>query len=69
MDFFSLTYDDYAIHAYGAQGESHGINGGLIQTLEGHTDFVNSVAFSSDGSMMASGSDDDTVILWGHTRP
>jgi hypothetical protein len=30
MVFFSLTYDDYAIHSDGAQCESHGINGSLI---------------------------------------
>jgi len=32
--------------------------------LTGHTGRVNSVAFSSDGKLFASGSDDRTVILW-----
>ncbi len=36
----------------------------LIDTLEGHTDEVNSVSFSPDGIMLASGSWDDTVKLW-----
>ena len=35
-----------------------------IATLEGHTDAVTSVAFSPDGTTLASGSWDDTLKLW-----
>ena len=36
----------------------------IIATLEGHTSWVTSVSFSPDGTILASGSDDETIRLW-----
>src|SRR6266536_2298979 len=38
--------------------------GALLQTLEGHSDLVNSVAFSPDSKQVVSRSGDQTVRLW-----
>ncbi len=35
-----------------------------LQTLEGHSGSVQSIAFSPDGKLLASGSDDKTIKLW-----
>lgn len=36
----------------------------LVRTLEGHSDWVLSVAFSADGKLIASGSHDKTIKVW-----
>jgi WD40 repeat protein len=36
----------------------------LLRIIDGHTDWVNSVAFAPDGRMLASGSSDNSVKLW-----
>ena len=39
-------------------------NATCIKTLTGHSNHVRSVAFSPDGRILASGSDNHTIILW-----
>ena len=36
----------------------------LIANLEGHASWVTSVSFSPDGTLLASGADDNMIILW-----
>ncbi|MFN6175164.1 MAG: WD40 repeat domain-containing protein, partial [Dolichospermum sp.] len=38
--------------------------GDCVRTLQGHSSWVMSVAWSPDGLTLASGSDDHTVKLW-----
>jgi len=35
-----------------------------LPSLVGHAKEVNCLAFSADGKLLASGSDDQTIILW-----
>jgi WD40 repeat protein len=41
--------------------------GAVLQTLQGHSGCVRSVAFSGDGKTLASGSDDRTIKIWNAT--
>ena len=35
-----------------------------LKTLEGHSYYINSVAYSPDGTKIISGSDDKTIKIW-----
>jgi len=42
---------------------------GSAQTVRGHNDIVRSVAFSPDGRILATGSNDNSVKVWDMSRP
>ena len=63
----SLFRKSFRSHAYdGLEVKTQLLNewNACIQTLEGHSSWVNSVVFSPDGSRVASGSGDNTVRVW-----
>lgn len=43
-------------------------NGGVLSTLTGDTDWVDSVAVNADGSLIASGSASGSVLVWSGTN-
>ena len=67
-DFPAHTFFFEALDLHGnAQFEDYTlaeISASNIATWKGHTDWLNSVSFSPDGTMLASGSHDNTVKLW-----
>jgi len=54
----ALIYGDYSIRFYDVEQQK------FTQKLRGHSSDVRSVAFSSDGKLLLSGSWDGTVLLW-----
>ena len=64
QEFASLCTGIISVTTFGI--DHHGSR--LVATLTEHEDRVNSVAYSSDGHLLASGSSDGTVRIW-DTRP
>ena len=63
-----VTYGKGGILACGINGSDillfDAKSGKYMSTLKGHTNAVNTASFSSDGTMLASASNDGTVRLW-----
>jgi uncharacterized caspase-like protein len=65
---FSLAFSRDGNRLISAVGEAMLLwdvaTGREIRTFKGHSDVINSISFSPDGSYIASGSSDKTVVLW-----
>jgi len=61
-NMIALALNNWSIELWSIEGEPGSWS--LIRTLQGHTNRVNAVEFSPDGSRLVSGSLDETVILW-----
>jgi WD40 repeat protein len=67
--FYSVTFSHDSAHlASASKGNTVKIwdtsSGKCLQTLKGHSSWVNSVAFSYDSTRLASASKDNTVKIW-----
>lgn len=66
INFLVFSTDDQqlAIASHGVVHLCEAKTGLALQTLRGHAQDVSSVAFSADGQLLASGSNDQTIRLW-----
>jgi WD40 repeat protein len=63
----AISYWNNTVAVGLSSGDIHYLNaitGSQAAVLSGHSDWVRSVTFSSDGVLLASGSDDKTIKLW-----
>lgn len=61
FSYTDASNEEYAVQVWDALTGKH------VYTYTGHADFVNAVAWSSDGKLIASGSGDKTVQVWDST--
>lgn len=54
----------HTIDTYNSNSINRLIGDGLIDTLTGHSDSINSVSISPNGQIIVSGSEDNTIKLW-----
>lgn len=64
------VWDLNTLSNYSSRSPTHRVIGdGLMYTLSGHSDSINAVAISSNGQLLVSGSEDNTIKLWNlHTQ-
>jgi WD40 repeat protein len=61
IKLWSLEHQSLKHQSFEPQSFDHGT---CLNTLQGHTDWVHTLAFSPDGTRLVSGSDDYTVKIW-----
>lgn len=66
MNTFTISKDRKSFYVAGESNSILQLNlkGLEMGRLEGHTAFINSIAISPNGQLLASGSDDKSVIIW-----
>ena len=64
MSIIRNTFQNYMPDWISQQPDVESSWNAVLQTLEGHSNEVNSVAFSHDSKLLASASDDNTVKVW-----